>query len=110
MAWPIVLVLWVLACQLLLLPRSIFAETFEFVCVHREFKMSLNFKIDTLKNTIVHNGVLARDVYIDKTTISFIVDLAPGAYFHYMSRGSGNMTVTAPDGILIDGYECATKK
>jgi hypothetical protein len=110
MASPAVIGRWILACHLLLLPRSIFADTFDFICVHREFKMSLSFKIDTLNNTIVHNGVLARDVYMDKTTITFIVDLAPGAYFHYISRGSGNMTVTAPDGTLIDGYECATKK
>jgi hypothetical protein len=101
---------WMLVCQLFLSPRFAFAETFDLVCVHREFKITLNFKIDPLKNTIVHNGVLAREVSIDKTTISFIVDLMPGAYFHYVSRRSGNMTVRAPDGTLIYGYECATGK
>ena len=101
---------WILVCQLFLPPGLALAETFDLVCVHREFNMTLNFKIDTLKNTIVHNGILAREVYIDKTTISFIVDLMPGAYFHYVSRGSGNMTVRAPDGTLIYGHECATGK
>ena len=101
---------WMLVCQSFLPLRFAFAETFDLVCVHREFQMTLNFKIDTLKNTIVHNGILAREVYIDKTTISFIVDLMPGAYFHYVSRGSGNMTVRAPDGTLIYGHECATGK
>ena len=102
--------LWILVCQLFLPPGLALAETFDHVCVHREYNMMLNFKIDTLKNTIVHDGVFAREVYIDKTTISFIVDLVPGAYFHYVSRGSGNMTVRAPDGTLIYGYECATGK
>ena len=101
---------WILVCQLFLSPRLAFAETFDLVCVHREYNMTLNFRIDTLKNTIIHNGILAREVYIDKTTISFIVDLMPGAYFHYVSRGSGNMTVRAPDGTLIYGHECATGK
>ena len=101
---------WILVCQLFLPPRFAFAETFDLVCIHREFNVRLNFKIDTLKSTIVHDGVLAREVYIDKTTISFIVDLMPGAYFHYVSRGSGNMTVRAPDGTLIYGHECTTGK
>ena len=101
---------WMVVCQLFLQPRFALAETFDLVCIHREYNMTLNFKIDTLKNAIVHNGILAREVYIDKTTISFIVDLMPGAYFHYVSRGSGNMTVRAPDGTLIYGYECATGK
>jgi len=95
---------------LFLSPGFALAETFDLVCIHREYNMTLNFKIDILKNTIVHDGVRAREVYIDKTTISFIIDLMPGAYFHYVSRGSGNMTVRAPDGTLIYGYECATGK
>jgi hypothetical protein len=97
-------------CHLFIPLKFALAETLDLVCIHREFKQTLNFRIDTLKNTIVHNGVVARDVYIDKTTISFIVDLMPGAYFHYISRGSGNMTVRAPDGTLIEGHECATGK
>jgi hypothetical protein len=105
-----VLLLGVLVCQSSLPPGPVFAEAIDLVCVHREFKMPLSFKIDAPKNTIMHNGVLARDVYIDKTTITFIVDLTPGAYFHYISRGSGNMSVTAPDGTLIEGYECRAKK
>lgn len=74
--------------------------------MHREYRTTLNFKVDTLQNTVVHNGVLARDVYIDKTTISFVVDLTSGEYFHFISRPSGNMTVKAPHGTLIYGYEC----
>jgi hypothetical protein len=101
---------WILVCQLFLPSSFALAETFDLVCIHREFNMTLNFRVDPLKNTIVHNGALARDVYIDKTTISFIVDLMPGAYFHYVSRGSGNMTVKAPDGTLIHGHECAAAK
>jgi hypothetical protein len=72
--------------------------------------MTLNFKVDERRNTIVHNGVPARDVYIDKTTISFVVDLTSGEYFHFLSRGSGNMTVKSPDGTLVYGYECGTLK
>jgi hypothetical protein len=101
---------WIFACQLFFPPGLAFAETIDLVCVHREYKMTLIFKIDTLKNTIVHEGVLAREVYMDKTTISFIVDLRSGAYFHFISRSSGNMTVQAPDGTLIYGHECAPAK
>jgi len=97
----------VFLCLFFLVPGFALAETIELVCVHREYRATLDFKIDTLQNTVIHNGVLAREVYIDKTTISFIVDLASGAYFHFISRSSGNMTVKAPHGILIYGYECA---
>jgi hypothetical protein len=92
--------------HLVLLPGFAMAETIDLVCVHREYGMTLNFNVDTLRSTIVHNGVLAREVYIDKTTISFIVDLSSGEYFHFVSRRSGNMTVKAPDGTLIYGHEC----
>jgi hypothetical protein len=97
---------WIISCILVLVPRLAGAETIELVCVHREYRMTLDFKVDTLRNTVVHNGVLARDVYIDKTTISFVVDLTSGEYFHFISRASGNMTVKAPHGTLIYGYEC----
>jgi hypothetical protein len=99
---------WIVFCQLLLLPRLASAETVELVCVHREYRMKLNFKVDPVRKTIAENGVLARDVYIDKTTISFIVHLSSGEYFHFISRSSGNMSVKAPDGTLIYGYECDT--
>jgi hypothetical protein len=95
---------------LFLLPKFAGAETIDLSCIHREYQMKLNFKVDTVKNTIVENGVLAREVYIDKTTISFIIDLTSGEYFHYISRSSGNMTVKAPHGTLIYGYECDTAK
>jgi hypothetical protein len=101
---------WLLLCSLLLSPRLATAATVELVCVHREYGLTLNFKIDPLRNTIVHNGVLARDVHIDKTTISFVVDLTSGEYFHFISRPSGNMTVKAPDGTLIHGHECDTAR
>jgi hypothetical protein len=98
---------WALPWLLFLTASSAFAETIELVCIHREYRTSLDFKIDTLQNKIRHNGVLARDVHIDKSTISFVVDLTSGEYFHFISRPSGNMTVKAPDGTLIHGYECA---
>jgi hypothetical protein len=101
---------WIFFCQLFLLPSFAIAETMDLACVHREYGMKLKFKVDTVRNTIVDNGVLAREVYIDKTTISFIVDLTSGQYFHYISRSSGNMTVKAPDGTLIYGYECGTAR
>ncbi len=99
---------WIFFFQLFLLPSFASAETMDLACVHREYGMKLKFTVDTARNTIVDNGVLAREVYIDKTTISFIVDLTSGQYFHYISRSSGNMTVKAPDGTLIYGYECGT--
>jgi hypothetical protein len=97
---------WLLLSPLFLLPRFAVAETFDLVCVHREYRMALSFTLDSVRNTIIHNGVLARDVYIDKTTISFTVAQTSGEYFHFISRASGNMTVRAPHGILIHGYEC----
>jgi hypothetical protein len=97
---------WLLLSQLFLLPHFAAAETFELVCVHREYRMTLSFILDSVRNTIMHNGVPARDVYIDKTTISFTVDQTSGEYFHFISRPSGNMTVRAPHGTLIYGYEC----
>jgi len=96
---------WLLLFQLFLLPRFAHAESFELVCVHPEYR-TLNFTLDSLRKAIIHNGVPARDVYFDKTTISFTVDLTSGEYFHFISRGSGNMTVRAPHGTLIYGYEC----
>ena len=98
---------WAVLCLLLLAPGFAIGETIDIVCVHREYRATLAFKLDTLKNTILHHGVRARDVYIDKTIISFIVDLTSGEYFHFISRSSGNMTVKAPHGTLIYGYECA---
>jgi hypothetical protein len=99
-----------LFCHLLLLPGFAGAETLDLVCLHRDYGMKLEFKIDTLRNTIVDNGVPAREVYTDKTTISFFLDLTSGTYFHFISRPTGNMTVKAPDGTLIYGYECRTGK
>jgi hypothetical protein len=96
----------ILIWQLFLFPNFANAETIEVACIHREYRMTLSFKVDTLQNRIIHNGVIARDVYIDKTTISFFVDLTSGEYFHFISRPSGNMTVKAPHGTLIYGYEC----
>jgi hypothetical protein len=90
-----------------LTPSFAMAETIELVCIHREYRATLGFKVDTLRNTVFHNGVLARDVHIDKATISFVLDLTSGEYFHFISRPSGNMTVKAPHGTLIYGYECA---
>jgi hypothetical protein len=101
---------WILFFGLFALPNFADAETIELTCVHREYRMKLNFTVDTVKNTIVENGVFAREVYIDKTTISFTIDLISGEYFHYISRSSGNMTVKAPHGTLIYGYECDTAK
>jgi hypothetical protein len=101
---------WILFFHLLLLTRYAGAETIDLACVHREYGIKLHFKVDTVKNSVMENGVLAREVYIDKTTISFIIDLTSGQYFHYISRSSGNMTVKAPDGTLIYGYECDTAK
>jgi len=101
---------WIMFCQLFLLPNFAGAETIDLSCVHREYGMKLSFKLDAVKNTIVENGVPAREVYIDKTTISFIIALTNGEYFHYISRSSGNMTVRAPDGTVIYGYECDTGK
>jgi hypothetical protein len=101
---------WIVFCQLFLLPGAAAAETIDLTCVHREYRMKLNFTIDTVKNTVVENSVLAREVNIDKTTISFVIDLTSGEYFHYITRSSGNMTVKAPDGTLIHGYECDTAK
>jgi hypothetical protein len=101
---------WIVFCQLFSLPGVAAAETIDLTCVHREYRMKLNFKIDTVKNTVVENSVLAREVNIDQTTISFIIDLTSGEYFHYITRSSGNMTVKAPDGTLIYGYECDTAK
>ena len=98
---------WTLSWFLFLIAPSAFAETIELVCIHREYRASLEFEIDTLQNKVRHKGVLARDVHIDKSTISFVVDLTSGAYFHFISRPSGNMTVKAPDGTLIHGYQCA---
>jgi hypothetical protein len=100
---------WVFFLQFLLLPGIASAETLDLVCVHREYRMTLSFNVDTLRNTVVHNGVVAREVYIDKTTISFIVDLSSGEYSHFISRSSGNMTVKAPDGTLIYGHVCREK-
>jgi hypothetical protein len=101
---------WMLLYLLLVQPGVAFAETFDLACFHREYKMTLNFKVDERRNTIVHNGVPARDVYIDKTTISFVVDLTSGEYFHFLSRSSGNMTVKSPDGTVVYGYECGRLK
>jgi hypothetical protein len=101
---------WILFFHFFLLPSHARAETIDLACVHREYRIKLNFTLDTVKNTIIENGVRAREVYIDKTTISFIIDLTSGRYFHYISRSSGNMTVQAPDGTLIYGYECDTAK
>jgi hypothetical protein len=101
---------WVLVLHLLLLPHLADAATIELNCMHREYGMKLHFKVDPVKNTVVENGVLAREVYIDKTTISFIIDLTSGQYSHYISRSSGHMTMQAPHGILIHGFECATAK
>jgi hypothetical protein len=98
---------WLILYLLVLTPNFALAETIELVCVHRDHRGNLIFKIDTLLNTVLHNGVLARDVYIDRTTISFIVDLTSGEYFHFISRQSGNMTVKTPHGTLIYGYKCA---
>jgi hypothetical protein len=97
---------WLLFCAFSLMPKLAVAETIQLVCVHREYRMSLKFKVDTLRNTIVHDGLFAREVYIDKSTISFVVDLTSGEYFHFISRPSGNMTVKAPHGTLIYGFEC----
>jgi hypothetical protein len=97
---------WILFCASFLIPNIAVADTIELVCVHREYRMTLRFKVDTLRNTIVHDGVSAREVYIDKSTISFVVDLASGEYFHFISRPSGNMTMRAPHGTLIYGFKC----
>ena len=84
---------WTLSWLLFVRAPSAFAETIELVCIHREYRASLEFEIDTLQNKVRHKGVLARDVHIDKSTISFVVDLTSGAYFHFIGRPSGNMTV-----------------
>lgn len=57
--------------------------------------MTLHFTVDTLRNTTVRNCVFAREVYIDKSTISFVVDSTSGEYFHFISRPNGNMAVKA---------------
>jgi hypothetical protein len=101
---------WIILCQLLLLPSAAAAEIIDLTCVHREYGIKLNFKLDTVKNTIFENGVFAREVQIDKTTISFVIERTSGEYFHYIARSSGNMTVRAPDGTLVHGYECDTTK
>jgi hypothetical protein len=95
-----------LLCGLLFVAEVASGENIELACNHREYRIKLAFTIDTARNTILHEGVLARDVHIDKSTISFMLDLTSGEYYHFVSRHSGNMTMRSPHGTLVHGFEC----
>jgi hypothetical protein len=82
------------------------ARTIELACVHREYSMKLHFSLDPARNIITHDGVRAREVQVDNSTISFFIDLISGEYFHFITRSTGRMTMRAPDGTLVHGFEC----
>jgi hypothetical protein len=96
----------VFLCALLLAPRLAWTEMIDFACVHREYRMKLDFRLDNTRKTITHDGVPAREVQIDKTTVSFFLDLTSGEYFHFITRSTGRMTMRAPDGTIVHGFEC----
>jgi hypothetical protein len=95
-----------LVAALVLAPRSASASTIQLACVHRDYRMKLDFTVDPVRNTIFHDGVFAREVHIDKSTISFFVDHSSGEYFHFITRSTGRMSMRAPDGTVIHGFEC----
>lgn len=71
---------------------------------------TVDFEVDTKKQTVVAVTKAARDVWINEYSINFTLDLPTGAYFHTISRNTGSLTVQAENGGLIQGHTCERAK
>lgn len=91
------------------MPMASRSETIDLVCVHVD-GFSMNFTIDTSKLTVIYNRKNAHNVFIDPGSINFYLDLKDGSYYHMINRSSGKLTVRAPDGGLLYGYNCERAK
>lgn len=94
---------------LLLAPLFAHAANIDLVCTGKT-GFSINFEIDTSRNVVVANGEPARNVFIDKGTITFAIDIDNREWFHVINRGTGNMTVLAPDKTILPTFECEKRK
>ena len=93
---------------LLLIPFSTYAETIDLVCTDAT-GFSINFEIDTSRSVVLSGGTPARNVFIDRGSISFVIDMRR-EWYYVINRASGNMTVQAPDKTILPSYKCERAK
>ncbi|MGV6475769.1 hypothetical protein [Azotobacter vinelandii] len=94
---------------LLLAPFVAHAEAIDLVCTDNT-GFSVSFEIDTSHNVVLASGKPARKVFIDKHTITFLLDMADREWFHSINRNTGNMTIQAPDKSILPTYTCERAK
>lgn len=94
---------------LLLFPFSTYAETIDLVCTNAT-GFSINFEIDTSRSVVLWGGKPARNVFIDRGSINFVIDIESKEWFHVINRATGNMTVQSPDKTILPSYKCERAK
>lgn len=94
---------------MLLAPIWAHAKTFGLTCSEQD-GFSVNFTVDTTRNTVEANRAPVKGVYIDQDTISFFVELKGQWWFHVINRNNGTMTVQAPDKGTIPEFVCEQSK
>jgi hypothetical protein len=93
----------------LFFPFSTYAETIDLACTDAT-GFSVNFEIDTSRNVVLSSGKLARNVFIDRNSINFVLDLQSQEWFHIINRATGNMSVQAKNKTILSGFKCERAK
>lgn len=94
---------------LLFFPFSIYAEAIDLVCTDTT-GFSVNLEINTSRSIVLTDGMPTRNVFIDKGSINFVVDLEGEEWSHYINRSTGNMIVRAPNKTILPSFKCERAK
>ena len=90
-------------------PALVNAEPFSLTCKEGT-AYSVNFTIDPKALSVTTDGLPARSVSINETSINFVVDLKDGGYFHLINRLDGKLTIRTPRGEILNGHQCELSK